>query len=269
MVRGTRDHTASRARVGIRTRARARHRRRDHARSDSVHATDRRLGSISHAGERTVPRRRRMSSRARSFRRRRLAGRASGAFVGETHMTFHRTVESYQTGAPTMPRERYTSDGDSRGRARAHLRARVELCRPRRAACVKPGDFIVRNIAGESIIILRDRGGELRAFFNVCRHRGTQLCNVDVGQVLRDDSVSVSRLDLFDRRTADRRAAHAGRRGIRQARLSAAQRGASPNGKGSSSSTSLMIRRRSSVRLRRCCAGSSAFIWAVWWSGTA
>ena len=34
----------------------------------------------------------------------------------------------------------------------------------------------MRTIAGESLIILRDRDGELRAFFNVCRHRGTRLC---------------------------------------------------------------------------------------------
>ena len=40
----------------------------------------------------------------------------------------------------------------------------------------------MRTVAGESIILLRDRAGELRAFFNVCRHRGTRLCSVDAGQ---------------------------------------------------------------------------------------
>ena len=40
----------------------------------------------------------------------------------------------------------------------------------------RPGDYMVRNIAGESIIVVRSRDGRLRAFFNVCRHRGTRIC---------------------------------------------------------------------------------------------
>jgi Rieske 2Fe-2S family protein len=39
-----------------------------------------------------------------------------------------------------------------------------------------PGDYIVREIAGESVIVTRDESGGFRAFYNVCRHRGTQLC---------------------------------------------------------------------------------------------
>jgi Rieske 2Fe-2S family protein len=39
-----------------------------------------------------------------------------------------------------------------------------------------PGDFITYQIANESIIIIRDMQGELRAHFNVCRHRGSRLC---------------------------------------------------------------------------------------------
>ena len=34
----------------------------------------------------------------------------------------------------------------------------------------------MRDVAGESIIVTRDAAGALRAFFNVCRHRGTRLC---------------------------------------------------------------------------------------------
>ena len=39
----------------------------------------------------------------------------------------------------------------------------------------EPGDYLVRDIAGESIFIARNRDGELRAFYNVCAHRGTKL----------------------------------------------------------------------------------------------
>lgn len=38
------------------------------------------------------------------------------------------------------------------------------------------GDFITYQFANESIIIIRDMDGELRAHFNVCRHRGSRLC---------------------------------------------------------------------------------------------
>jgi glycine betaine catabolism A len=41
----------------------------------------------------------------------------------------------------------------------------------------EPGQFVVREVAGESLIILRDDRGELRAFYNLCRHRGTRLVN--------------------------------------------------------------------------------------------
>ena len=37
------------------------------------------------------------------------------------------------------------------------------------------GDFLVRDLAGESVIITRNADGELRAFYNVCAHRGTKL----------------------------------------------------------------------------------------------
>jgi Rieske 2Fe-2S family protein len=39
------------------------------------------------------------------------------------------------------------------------------------------GDFVVRDLAGESLIVVRDERGEIAAFYNVCRHRGTRLCD--------------------------------------------------------------------------------------------
>jgi phenylpropionate dioxygenase-like ring-hydroxylating dioxygenase large terminal subunit len=39
----------------------------------------------------------------------------------------------------------------------------------------KPGDYFTRRMFGESIIIIRNKEGKLRAFINVCRHRWSQL----------------------------------------------------------------------------------------------
>ncbi len=47
----------------------------------------------------------------------------------------------------------------------------------------EPGDFRVLNVAGESAIIVRGSDGELNAFANVCRHRGSLVCLEDKGHV--------------------------------------------------------------------------------------
>jgi choline monooxygenase len=39
----------------------------------------------------------------------------------------------------------------------------------------EPGDVLVAEVAGRSIFVVRKQDGALRAFYNVCRHRGTQL----------------------------------------------------------------------------------------------
>ena len=43
----------------------------------------------------------------------------------------------------------------------------------------EPGDFAVVDVAGESILVVRGKDEELRAFYNVCRHRGSRLCDAE------------------------------------------------------------------------------------------
>jgi Rieske 2Fe-2S family protein len=43
------------------------------------------------------------------------------------------------------------------------------------------GDYVLREVAGESIIVVRGDRGEINAFYNVCRHRGTRLCEQQSG----------------------------------------------------------------------------------------
>ena len=56
------------------------------------------------------------------------------------------------------------------------------LCVGREDRIPNPGDWFTQQIGKESIIVLRDREGGLRAFYNVCRHRGTRLCEEHSGQ---------------------------------------------------------------------------------------
>jgi Rieske 2Fe-2S family protein len=37
-----------------------------------------------------------------------------------------------------------------------------------------PGDFVVKDLAGESIFVVRNQDSELHGFYNVCAHRGTK-----------------------------------------------------------------------------------------------
>lgn len=43
------------------------------------------------------------------------------------------------------------------------------------------GDFMQRKIGRDSVIVTRDGKGEIHVMANFCRHRGTKLCQTDVG----------------------------------------------------------------------------------------
>jgi phenylpropionate dioxygenase-like ring-hydroxylating dioxygenase large terminal subunit len=88
---------------------------------------------------------------------------------------FVKTVESYQQGARTLPGRYYTAP-EVLVEEQERIFRRRWICVGRASQVAAPGDYIVAEIAGESVIVLRDQSGELRAFYNVCRHRGTRLC---------------------------------------------------------------------------------------------
>ena len=44
------------------------------------------------------------------------------------------------------------------------------------------GDYYLCEVAGESIIVTRDNTGSVKAFYNVCRHRGTRMCREAQGK---------------------------------------------------------------------------------------
>jgi choline monooxygenase len=49
----------------------------------------------------------------------------------------------------------------------------------------EPGSFFTADIAGEPILVVRDAGGVLRAFFNVCRHRAARVVQDSEGKATR------------------------------------------------------------------------------------
>jgi Rieske 2Fe-2S family protein len=96
--------------------------------------------------------------------------------------TFLKTTDAYKQGARTLPGRYYTTPEILSEEAERIFR-RQWICVGRADAIAGAGEYVVVEIAGESIIVLKDQSGERRAFYNVCRHRGTRLCEATHGRL--------------------------------------------------------------------------------------
>lgn len=99
----------------------------------------------------------------------------------ESHDIVARPRDALPEGARTLPAAYYV-DPEYFRREMDRLFRRMWLCAARRDELEPPGRFVVRELPGESIIVTSDGPGRLRAFHNVCRHRGTRLCTEPEGR---------------------------------------------------------------------------------------
>jgi phenylpropionate dioxygenase-like ring-hydroxylating dioxygenase large terminal subunit len=76
--------------------------------------------------------------------------------------------------AETLPFSWY-SDEEVLRRERSSIFARVWQYGGRAEQVAAPGSFLATDAGGIPIVVTRDQGGVLRAFLNVCRHRGAVL----------------------------------------------------------------------------------------------
>lgn len=74
----------------------------------------------------------------------------------------------------TLPYAWYTAE-EVLQRERTHIFARSWQYAGRVAQVEQPGSFLATDAGGVPVLVTRDTGGELRAFLNVCRHRGAVL----------------------------------------------------------------------------------------------
>lgn len=95
---------------------------------------------------------------------------------------FKRTVDSYQAGARTLAGSYYTAKSVL-DNEHDRLFSNSWICVGRDTDIAAGGDYRLATVANESIIVVRDRSGTVRAFYNVCRHRGTRICTTDRGQL--------------------------------------------------------------------------------------
>jgi len=84
-------------------------------------------------------------------------------------------------GAMTLPGRFYTSPEIFQLEVE-NLFQRQWICVGREADLLEPGGYFLRNIGTESVIIVLGRDSVIRAYHNVCRHRGTRLCEASVGR---------------------------------------------------------------------------------------
>jgi len=99
--------------------------------------------------------------------------------------TFLRATEIPTHGAMTPPASWYTSPV-TYARELDRIFHRRWLCACRSSDIARAGDYVVRTVGTESVIITRDESGAPRAFHNVCRHRGTRICEQSTGHFNAD-----------------------------------------------------------------------------------
>ncbi|MFK7937800.1 MAG: aromatic ring-hydroxylating dioxygenase subunit alpha [Roseovarius sp.] len=76
--------------------------------------------------------------------------------------------------ASSLPPQCYVSDSVCDAEI-AQIFRRSWLCVGRADIVAAPGDVQALDMAGQSLILLRDKGGVLRCYANTCRHRGARL----------------------------------------------------------------------------------------------
>jgi Rieske 2Fe-2S family protein len=93
---------------------------------------------------------------------------------------FRKTADTFAPGATTLP-QRYFISPEVFAEEQAAIFSAQWVLVGHQSQIAKPGDYFVPDVAGESLIIARDREGTIRGFYNVCRHRGTRLCEEQSG----------------------------------------------------------------------------------------
>ncbi len=84
----------------------------------------------------------------------------------------------------TLPCELYVSNAAFEFDAQVMLKS-VWLYACTVAHVKQPGDYFVFELASNSIIVVRGRDSQVRAFWNSCRHRGSRICEQQRGRAAR------------------------------------------------------------------------------------
>ena len=111
-------------------------------------------------------------------------------------MKFKKTAETLPKGAHTLERDYYMNPSILQ-REYNNIFFKNWICAGRSSELTEVGQYKIINIDTESVIVLRENNGALKAHFNVCRHRGTRICKKRGWSILKINSMWLPRLDLW------------------------------------------------------------------------
>ena len=96
--------------------------------------------------------------------------------------SFRKTTDTFVAGAKTLP-QRYFISPEVFAQELEKIFSRQWILAGHQSQIARPGDYFVSEVSGESLIVVRDKRGEIHGFYNVCRHRGSRLIENRNGQL--------------------------------------------------------------------------------------
>ena len=88
---------------------------------------------------------------------------------------FRKTTGTFTPGAKTLAQEYFVSP-EIFAREQKTIFSAQWVCVGHQSQLARAGDYFVAAVAGESLIVARSQEDAIHGFYNVCRHRGTRLC---------------------------------------------------------------------------------------------
>ena len=95
--------------------------------------------------------------------------------------SFRKTIETFSAGAKSLP-QRYFVSPEIFAEEQKEIFSKQWVVVGHQSQIAKAGDYFTTEVAGESLIIVRDKHGVIHGFYNVCRHRGSRLIENRNGQ---------------------------------------------------------------------------------------
>ena len=93
---------------------------------------------------------------------------------------FRKTTETLVAGTKSLPQKYFVSP-EVFADEQKQIFENQWLLVGHQSQIPNAGDYIVQEVNGESLIVIRDKSGEIHGFFNTCRHRGSRLIENERG----------------------------------------------------------------------------------------